>query len=415
MAKNILNKCRKITVATIKNKEFCFYFPPKDLCAQYTDETLEWLHNRYNETQDKEFIIWFYMYKVASMVFGENLAYGLVKGRRFKTDNFNKLFFNAYKSNLPHPLPPIKFEISNFDIPMERKLSNRLEETFKAVIKNELTDNSLYFDSSYYIDFKTNFLNGLINLTWDKKITNEKVRQWAEQEFRKTNSDYKTLLHYDCEKYYLSINDIVHHKIYKAIRKFIPKEEKRLFILNWFMQYKSLGKKLPYYPFGIRIPSFYRIFLDFYLGMPNPIKEDLLSWILSKKSSKTKLNELWDKYLKIYPVWLLITREEDRIDKQTSRALRNERSLQEVIARSKNGEEQTLEEIAGQENYALLRNLTEIDILDTPSFTDKEKELTKLILTGYSISCIAQEKKISQPAISKMLKNIREKLKNHLI
>ena len=410
-AKGILDKCQKIPVITIGNKKLHLYFPPNELRAQYNNTSLEWLFNKYKETQNQEFIKHFYMYKIAVIFFGDGLTSNLKRGRRFKESEFNEQLKNIYKSNAPNPLPSIQFKTSDFNILAEDKLLNPLEETFRKLIKIKLKNDRLYFDNTSYIDFKVGFLNGLIRLTWNKRnITKDEVRHWGEKELSKVDIDIKTLLRLDCERYYLGLNDIANHKIYKLIRKHLPQEEKRLFMLCWFMHYKALSKKSPYLPFGYRIPSFYRIFLDFYLGMSNPVKQDLLNFILFKKT-KIELNDLWNKYLKVYPLWLLIIKDEDRITKQMVREPLN--SLNKVIAKDKNGKEQTLGDTIGQENFALLLNLTKTDILNNPALTNKEKEIVRLLLDGYSISNIAQGKKVSQPAISKMLKNIREKLKNN--
>ncbi len=413
MVESIIDRCKRIPIATTKDKKLNLYCPPRDLCFQYSEEFFAMLPKAYNKTHNKEFIIHLYMYEIARSIFGEGLSYNLQKSRRFKIEYFNWQLENSYKSNAPNPLPPIKFESIGFDKVLEIRPANLLEETFKGLIKGDLKDNSLYFDSASYINFKRNFLNGLIDLTWNNRdITNEEVKQWAERELKRTDSDYKTLLRYDCEEYYLHLNGFVHQKVYRAIRKYLLKEEKRLFILIWFTHYKALGIKSPYRPFGLKMPSFYRIFLDFYLGMPNLVKEDLLNWIfLKNKKSKIKVNELWAKYLKIYPIWLLLARDSDRIGRQTKRRLSKLNNLQDVIGMDGEGGEQTLEEIKGQEDYGILENLMKSDILDNPNLTDKEKEIIRFKLDRHTEVEIARKNGVSQPAISKMLKNIRRKLR----
>ena len=74
------------------------------------------------------------------------------------------------------------------------------------------------------------------------------------------------------------------------------------------------------------------------------------------------------------------------------------------------GGEQTLEEIKGQEDDGILENLMKSDILDNPNLTDKEKEIIRYKLERYTEVEIAKKNGVSQPAISKMLKNIRRKL-----
>jgi len=307
-------------------------------------------------------------------------------------NNFDKLFFLADK-------------VEGTDIKL-------IDNAFKITTGLELKDDSLYFENKEYIQFREDLLLELEAVAIKNEGFSKKdLHLWLKEKLNKPESDYIKLLKVEAESYYLGIIDILHHQYYRKIRHSLTKEEKRLFVLSFFMRHTVLGKPSPSLPFGNMIPAYHKMFLDFWCGT-----DEYTRWLIAKgiiykdKSASIELTDRWRAYLKFYPFWLKISREDDAIQKSNERRKSEELPESDIIKENEEGDEFCLiNNFPDKKSSEELAKDFESYLVDLPN--EQANIIRWQFLNGFNQKEIAQKLNITQQAVSKKqkeaIKNIR--------
>lgn len=283
-----------------------------------------------------------------------------------------------------------------------------INRAFKIITHLELTDDSLYFDDKAYIEFREDLLMSMgKEFIKDEKQTRDQIQTWLNNRLNKAKPDYRKLLELEAESYYLGILDIQHHSDYKTIRCHLTREEKRCFVLCWFMRYTVLGKPSPRFPFGNMIPTFHRMFVNFWDGMNEHTRWLILKGVIYKdKTILRELSEAWKSFLRFYPIWLAIVRSDDAESKKSQRKRLKTDSINAPLIYGEELTKDTLK-MPNSENKELLPKLISKENFEEllKFCSPKQANIISLkFLDGLTQEQIAKKLEITQPAIAKNLK-----------
>ncbi len=278
-----------------------------------------------------------------------------------------------------------------------------------SCLQLSLYNKRLNFDSPGYRIFRENFLEEFSRYL-QSRTHRIAIRQWTRNRLKTAKHDYRTLLRFDAERSWRLVQDEVHRRIYREIRRRkygLTKAQKRAYLLAWCMCYKRLGQPLSM-PWGFQFSSF-PVFYDFWRG-DAANKELILQGLMNKRSeSRDTLNWRWLRYLQFRPFWLQVRRSDDQEHMSGRREYHRGVRFRDVTQLEDPSSRLDLEAIENNrtmspQDHPLSENARWDNRFSSASWSRRQKKAIQLLARGTTQKEVARRLRITPQAVSKMVK-----------